>query len=61
MMRAAFFLASPEVDLADAQNNSYLDQLTFLVITAHEVERAIKRMALRKALGRDDIPAHILR
>jgi hypothetical protein len=61
MMRAAFFLAPHEVDLANAQNNSYPDQLTFPVITAHEVERAITRMALRKAPKRDGIPAHILR
>jgi hypothetical protein len=61
MMRAAFFPAPHEVDLADAQNNSYPDQLTFPVITAHEVERAITRMALRKAPRRDGIPAHILR
>jgi hypothetical protein len=60
MIRAAFFPAPPEVGLADAQNNLYPDQLTFPVITAHEVERAIKRMAPRKAPGRDGIPAYIL-
>jgi hypothetical protein len=36
-------------------------QLAFPVITAHEAERAIKRMAARKAPVRDGIPAHVLR
>jgi hypothetical protein len=36
-------------------------QLAFPVITAHEVERAIKRMAPRKPPVRDGISAHVLR
>ena len=58
--KAAFFPPPSEVDLSDMQGYTCAQQLTFPAITEQEVERAIKGMPPKKALGRDGIPSQIL-